>query len=93
MLKIKSISIIENYKILCFFNNGKKRIFDLEQSLDLTNKYVKKILTPQIFSKVTIGKFGEIKWDDEGEIKDYDGTILSCEYDISPEFVYQNSHD
>ena len=93
MLKIESISIIENYKILCFFNNGKKRIFDLEQSLDLTNKYVKKILTPQIFSEVTIGKFAQIKWDDEGEIKDYDGTILSCEYDISPEFIYQNSHD
>ena len=34
-----------------------------------------------------------ISLDDEGEIKDYDGTILSCEYDISPEFVYQNSHD
>lgn len=77
--------------MLCFFNNGEKRLFDLEKALDISNRYVKKILRPDVFNKVSIGEFGEIKWDGQGEIQDDTGHLIPCDYDISPEFVYRHS--
>jgi hypothetical protein len=47
-------------------------------------------LDEEIFENVKIGVFGEIYW--ENIVKtEYDGQVLSWNYDISPEFAYQNS--
>ena len=91
MKKIIDITFEEPYKILCYFNNGEKRILDLKQILDPRQKYAKKVFDESIFYKAKVGDFGEIYWDNVAEIKDYDGKYIPCEYDISPELIYSNS--
>jgi hypothetical protein len=91
MHKITNISILEAFKICCIFNNGEKKVLDLFKVLDDSNKYKSKVLNDAVFHLAKIGSFGEIYWDNIGEIKNYDGSILTCEYDISPEFAYFNS--
>jgi hypothetical protein len=93
MLKIKKISILPNYTLSCVFNTGEVRIFDLQKSLDTNNRFVRKILSREVFDKVKLGDFGELFWDEIGEIQELNGSISSCNYDISPEFVYANSEE
>lgn len=91
MFKVTNISILDFYKIQCSFNTGETKILDLTTSLDQNNKFVKKLIKNDTYKFAKIGSFGEIYWENIGEIKDYDGTIIPCEYDISPEFAYYNS--
>jgi hypothetical protein len=91
MLKIQSIEILDSHKILCVFNTGETRILDITLSLDSTNKLVKKLANQDVFKNAKIGQFGEIYWEEIGEIRELDGSISSCVYDISPEFVFYNS--
>jgi hypothetical protein len=91
MIKITKIEFLSSFKILCEFNNKERRILDLKNSLDSNHKLVKNILDTQIFKMAKIGEFGEIYWDNAGEIKELDGKITKCEYDISPEFAYYHS--
>ena len=91
MLKIKKIAILPNYTLRCVFNTGEVRIFDLQKSLDKNNRFVRKVLTPEVFDKVKLGSFGELFWDEIGEIQELNGSVSSCNYDISPEFVYAHS--
>jgi hypothetical protein len=91
MLKISSIKILDYYKILCVFNTGEIRILDIQQSLDKTNNLVQKLTNHEVFNTAKIGQFGEIYWEEIGEIQKLDGTISKCNYDISPEFVLYNS--
>jgi hypothetical protein len=91
MLKINDIKLIDNHKILCFFNTGEKRIFNVTSIINEENKFSIKLNQPHIFKKAKVGLFGEIYWDGIAEMKDYEGKTIPCEYDISPEFVYQNS--
>ena len=91
MIKIISIEILDSFQILCYFNSNERRILDLKNVLDPNNRFVNKILNPTIFRKAKVGEFGEIKWDNMGEIKELDGSLTLCEYDISPEFAYYKS--
>lgn len=91
MNKITNISIQEPFKILCTFKNGENRIFNLEQILDKNKKYTNKILSPAVFSEVKVGSLGELYWDGVAEMKDLHGNMISCEYDICPDFVYMHS--
>ena len=91
MLKIQSIQILDSHSILCVFNSGETRVLDIHVSLDSTNKLVKKLADPEVFKKAKIGQFGEIYWEKIGEIKELDGSISLCEFDVSPEFVFYNS--
>jgi hypothetical protein len=52
---------------------------------------VKKLANQDTFNNAKIGEFGEIYWEEIVEIKEIDGSISSCVYDISPEFVFYNS--
>jgi hypothetical protein len=91
MLKIISIKILDYYKILCVFNTGEIRILDIQQSLNESNNLVQKLTNQDVFNSAKIGQFGEIYWEEIGEIQELDGTISKCNYDISPEFVFYNS--
>ncbi len=91
MLKIKNISLMPNYTLRCVFNTGEVRIFNLQKSLDKNDRFVRKVLSLEVFEKVKLGDFGELYWDEIGEIKELNGSISSCNYDISPEFVYAHS--
>ena len=89
-IKVQNIEIIDSQSILCVFNTGEKRILDLNNVLDSTNRLVKKLTNPEVFKKAKIGAFGEVYWENVGEITELDGSISLCEYDVSPEFVYYN---
>ena len=71
------------------FDNGDERILDLKEVIN--DKYREKILSPDIFKKAQIGSFGEIFWKDMGAIKNLNGDIESCDYDISSDFAYMKS--
>jgi hypothetical protein len=91
VIKIQSIKILDSHKILCVFNTGEMRVLDITLVLDSTNKLVKKLSNQDVFKNAKIGQFGEIYWEEIGEIQELDGTISKCNYDISPEFVFYNS--
>ena len=91
VIKIQSIKIIDSHKILCVFNTGEMRTLDITHALDSTNKLVKKLENQDVFKNAKLGQFGEIYWEEVGEIRELDGSISSCVYDISPEFVFYNS--
>ncbi len=90
MVKLSKIEFSENNEILCRFENGELRLFNVRDSIQ--DRYIDIIVSDnKIFKSAQIGKFGEIYWSDMGEIKDLKGNVILCEYDISPEFVYENS--
>lgn len=75
----------------CEFDNGEIRSLDLEKVLDKNQKFVNKIFEESIFKQAKLGIFGEIYWDGIAEIRQLDGSIKACNYDISPEFAYSHS--
>ena len=91
MNKIINISLQEPFKILCYFNNGEQRILDLKQALNPKQKYTKKVFDQKVFNQAKIGSFGEIFWEGIAEMKDLNGNVIPCEYDICPDFAYLNS--
>ena len=90
MLKITSIKIVSPNKIICTFSNSSIRIFDL-LLVDFSSDMKNKILKDENILKAKIGVFGEIYWKDFGSLRDFDGKIIKCNYDFSPEFVFDNS--
>ncbi len=89
-INLSKIEFSENGKILCFFANGELRLFNVREKIK--DRYIDKIISDnEIFKSAKIGKLGEIYWADMGEIKDLQGNVISCEYDVSPEFIYNNS--
>ncbi len=91
MIKITEISIKEPFKIICTFNTSEIRILDLKKVLDGKNQYAKNILDTSVYAKVKIGALGELTWENMAEMKDENGELITCAYDISPEFAYHHS--
>ena len=91
MYKVTNISILDEFQIQCTFNTGETKLLDVSKSLDIKNKFVQKLMDNNTYKAAKIGSFGEIYWENVGEMKDYDGTIIACAYDISPEFAYYHS--
>jgi len=91
MYKVTNISILDAFQIQCTFNTGETKLLDVSKSLDANNKFVQKLMNNNTYKDAKIGSFGEIYWEKIGEMKDYDGTVIACDYDISPEFVYYHS--
>ncbi len=89
MKKLSKIEFVENNQIICFFESGEVRLLDLSSVRD---KYIDKILgDKKILMSAKIGVFGELYWDKMAEIRELNGNITPCEYDLSPEFIYANS--
>ena len=91
MYRIIDIEILEPFKIACHFKNGEKRLFDLEKSLNKSQKYTQKLLEGDVFSTAKVDSLGGIYWEGMAEMTDLEGNTIPCDYDISPEFVYMNS--
>ena len=93
MLKLKEIVEINFFSIICKFTNGEVRKLEIDKILEAKKEdlYVKKILMPVVFNSVKIGELGQLYWDNVAQIKDENGILRPCEYDMSPEFVYYNS--
>ena len=86
MLKVVSIDHIEPYVLTCSFNNGSRRILDVEP-LFQNHKHlngITKFLEESRFRQVEIGILGEVLWKN---------SILTAndelwDYDISTEYIY-----
>ncbi len=89
MKKIVELYIEKPFVLLCVFANGEKRLFDLSNSLN--DKYAKKLMNEEVFRQAKIGSFGEVYWENVAEIRNLKGELEPCQYDMSAEFVYENS--
>lgn len=92
MIRVTQISVIPNYNLICRFNSGEIKKLDILPLIKghghLTG--VESLLNEDIFKNARIGQFGEILW--EKIVKtEYNNEVLYWDYDISPEFAYQNS--
>lgn len=92
MIRITEIKVSSPYYIQCTFNNGVTKKLDvlpvIEHHLHLNG--VSALLNEAFFKKVRIGEFGEIVWDKVVKTCQ-SGVEVYWDYDISPEFAYENS--
>jgi hypothetical protein len=94
-LKIQKIISIEPYSVVCRFNNGIVRQLDIKPLIENHTKLkgIDKLLNENIFRRVRIGKMGELLWKKVVEESDSDNKTILWDFDISPEFFFQNSKD
>jgi hypothetical protein len=92
MLKVSKILKIDSPFITCEFNNGIVRTIDVGPIIKKHSNLegIEKLKNPETFSKATIGKFGEIVWD-KIITTTYKGERILWDYDMSPEFIFENS--
>ncbi|MFY0650805.1 MAG: DUF2442 domain-containing protein [Cyclobacteriaceae bacterium] len=84
---------MDSYRVLCIFENGERRILNLHEVLDKSDKYASKLFEEEIYKEAKVGSLGQIYWNGIAEMTNLDGTSETCEYDISPEFAYHNSSE
>ena len=92
MLKVSKILKIDSSFITCEFNNGIVRTIDVGPIIKKHSNLegIEKLKNAETFSKVTIGEFGEIVWD-KIITTTYQGEKILWDYDISPEFIFENA--
>ncbi|MEI6751916.1 MAG: hypothetical protein WCK78_01990 [Paludibacter sp.] len=91
---IRVIEIIDKtpYTLVCKFNNGIVKKIDILPIIE-NHKHivgVQNLLNESVFNTVRIGEFGEIVWDKIVK-SSRNGEDITWDYDISPEFAYENS--
>ena len=92
MLKVTKILKIDEFLITCEFNNGLVRTIDVAPIM--TNHAnldgIEKLKNAETFSKASVGNFGEIVWS-KLITTTYQGNKMIWDYDMSPEFIFENS--
>jgi len=92
MIRITNIKVTPHYNLICKFNSGAVKTLDvlpiIEHHKHLAG--VENLLNEDIFKNVRIGEFGEIVWD-KIVVTEHNGQVFCWDYDISPEYAYQNS--
>jgi len=92
MIRITEIIEHTSYSLICKFNNGVVKKLDILPIIE-NHKHlegVQKLLNEPVFNSVRIGEFGEIVWDKIVK-NSHTGEDSYWDYDISPEFAYENS--
>jgi len=89
MIKVTNISFSEENIMICTFSNGESRFLDLSKVLQ--DQFGRRLVNNGLTRDAKIGSFGEILWEGKAEMKGLNGSIEACDYDISPEFAYNNS--
>ena len=87
--KVTHITFLEPFTLKCWFANREVRILELSHLLK--PPYAEKILNETVFKTAKVGTLGQIYWEKIGQIQLLDRSIAPCEYDMSGEFVYENS--
>lgn len=92
MIRVTAIDIQDPYFLLCRFNTGVTKKLDIfpliKNHENLTG--IEKLLDRKTFSKVRIGEAGEIVWE-KIITTVYCGEEQVWDYDISPEFAFENA--
>lgn len=92
MLRVTQIIEKSPYYLICKFNNGVVKKLDILPVIE-NHKHldgVQSLLEEAVFYNVRIGEFGEIVWDKMVKTIQ-DGVEVYWDYDISPEYAYQNA--
>lgn len=92
MLRVTKIVEKSCYILVCKFNNGIVKQLDILPIIENHRHLngVQNLLDESVFFSVRIGEFGEIVWDKLVKTNT-DGVEVDWDYDISPEYAYQNS--
>lgn len=91
-MKAKKIIELKPYYLIFEFENGEIKKLVVDQLLKNQNTFsAKRILNPNYFLKAQIGELGQVFWPEAAHIKDLNGELILCEFDMSPEFVYHHS--
>jgi len=92
MLRVIEIVEASPYYLQCKFNNGAIQKLDVKPIIEHHKHLngVENLLNETVFNNVSIGEFGEIVWSEIVKTVE-DGKEIKWDYDISPEFAYQNS--
>lgn len=93
MRKTVEILNVIPYSVTCKFNTGEVRTIDMKEIISNSNTYVdkEKLLNIEFFKKVRINEFGELQWSNAAFMRDENNEWIKCEFDLSLEFIYQNS--
>ena len=94
MIRVTEIIEKTPYYLLCKFNDGAIKKLDVLPLIKNHShlKGVESLLNEAIFQNVRIGQFGEIVWDRIVKTTD-NGVDTYWDYDISPEYAYQNGNN
>ena len=94
MIKTEKILDAQPYFLVCQFNNGEIKKLNVEAIFkdNVNSISANKILKEDFFVTAKIGEMGQILWDNAAEMKDENGNLFLCEYDISAEYAYYNSN-
>ena len=92
MIKVTSIERAEPYFLVCRFNNQAIKKLDILPLIENHKNLqcIEQLLESQIFNKARIGKMGQIVWDNIISTN-YNGVEMIWDYDISPEFAFENA--
>ena len=91
-MKAKKIIELKPYYLIFEFENGEIKKLVVDQFLNGQDSFsVERILNPSHFVKAQIGSLGQLYWPEAAHMKDINGDMILCEYDMSPEFIYNNS--
>ena len=94
MNKIIEITEIGKYYCMCMFSNGEVKKINVEPLIKThADNLTKDFFDFSVFKEVKIGSMGQLYWSNCSTMKDEAGNIISCEYDISPEFIFYNSEN
>lgn len=93
MHHVTNILEVNAYQILCEFDKKENRVINFDEILSSTkNSFVQKLKDIEIFRKVKLDTVSKtLYWENLAQIKDYDGTIKTCELDFDPNVLYNNS--
>lgn len=92
MIRVTEIIDKTSFSLVCKFNNGTIKRLDILPIIENHKQLegVQNLLNESVFNTVRIGEFGEIVWDKIVKTS-HKGEEIYWDYDISPEFAYQNS--
>lgn len=89
MRKVEEISFLTADQVICKFDSGEKRVFI--PTKHLKGAFFKAIVEGGKLKDLKVGSLGELYWENAAKIKDLNGIDQLCAYDVSPEFIYNNS--
>ncbi|GAB5466901.1 MAG: hypothetical protein Kapaf2KO_23370 [Candidatus Kapaibacteriales bacterium] len=90
MIKLTKIEF-DGDIIICHFNNGETKLLELTSIKQIKDEFISKIIEEKLITNAEIGRYGELIWPNLAFMFNRNGEKIKCDYDFSPEYVYENS--
>ena len=92
-IKPEKIEKIQDFTLIIRFTNNELKKLNVK-SLDFSihsTEITDSLFQEKNFKNVKIGHLGQLYWQNIATMLDYDGKVIKCEFDLSPEYVYNYS--